>query len=42
MLTTLRGAARQLIVAEELAGGDPATEMTGPSGQVPLSESRRA
>jgi hypothetical protein len=40
-LPALRDEARELIVAQELAGGDPAVESTGPSGQVPL-EPRRA
>jgi hypothetical protein len=36
-LPKLRGEARELIVAQELAGGDPATERTGPADQVPLA-----
>ncbi len=35
-LPFIRSEARQLIVAQEMAGGDPPTEMTGPSAQVPL------
>jgi MFS family permease len=35
-LPALRVEARQLIVAQELAGGDPPAEMTGPGDQVPL------
>src|SRR5258708_34801265 len=41
-LPALRGEARELIVAQELAGGDPATQMTGPAGPGPLRESRAA
>ncbi len=33
-LPSLRGEARQLIVAQGLAGGDPPAEMTGPADQV--------
>ncbi len=36
-LPFIRSEARQLIVAQEMAGGDPPTEMTGPSAQVPLA-----
>ena len=32
----LRVEARRLIVAQGMAGGEPATEMTGPGAQVPL------
>jgi MFS family permease len=35
-LPALRAEARQLIVAQELAGGDPAAEVTGPAAEVPL------
>ncbi|PWT80006.1 MAG: MFS transporter, partial [Blastocatellia bacterium] len=35
-LPGLRVQARQLIVAQGVAAGDPAQEMTGPSEQVPL------
>jgi MFS family permease len=35
-LPSLRGEARQLIVAQELAGGTPAAEKTGGSDEVPL------
>jgi len=35
----LRDEARQLIVAQEMAGGAPPAEMTGPSGQVAVTES---
>ncbi len=35
-LPALRGAARQLIVAEELAGGDPPAEVTNQGAAVPL------
>jgi len=35
-LPSLRPAARQLIVAQGLAGGDPPQEITGPGDQVPL------
>jgi MFS family permease len=35
-LPSLRGEARQLIVAQGLAAGDPPEEMTGPADQVPL------
>jgi len=35
-LPALRGEARQLIVAQGLAGGDPPQEMTGPAAEVPL------
>jgi MFS family permease len=41
-LPQLRPAARQLIIAQQGAGGDPAVEATGPGGQVPLSASRQA
>jgi MFS family permease len=37
-LPSLRGEARALIVAQELAGGDPVQEVTGPADQVPLEE----
>src|SRR5262249_28226002 len=37
-LPFLRGEARALIVAQELAGGDPVQEVTGPADQVPLEE----
>jgi MFS family permease len=36
-LPSIRAEARQLIVAQEMAGGQPPAEMTGPSGQVPLA-----
>ena len=39
-LPTLRVEARRLIVAQGLAGGEPATEMTGPGAQVPLDDDR--
>ena len=35
-LPAIRGEARQLIVAQGLAGGDPPQEITGPGDQVPL------
>jgi len=35
-LPSLRHEARQLIVAQGLAGGDPPAEMTGPAQEVPL------
>jgi MFS family permease len=35
-LPGIRGEARQLIIAQGLAGGDPAQEITGPGDQVPL------
>ncbi len=35
-LPGLRVEARRLIVAQGIAGGEPATEMTGPGAQVPL------
>jgi MFS family permease len=37
VLPSLRGEARELIVAQGLAGGDPPAEVTGPADQVPLS-----
>jgi MFS family permease len=40
-LPALRGEARQLIVAQEMAGGLPPAEVTGPSDQVVLQSSRR-
>ena len=40
-LPSLRGEARQLIVAQGLAGGEPAAQMTGPGEQAPL-ETRSA
>jgi MFS family permease len=39
-LPSLRGEARQLIVAQGLAGGDPAAVMTGPADHVPLPTER--
>ena len=39
-LPAIRGEARQLIVAQELAGGDPPVEITGPTDQVPLRAHR--
>ena len=36
-LPSIRAEARELIVAQEMAGGQPSAEMTGPSGQVPLA-----
>jgi len=39
-LPTLRVEARRLIVAQGMAGGEPATEMTGPGAQVPLDDDR--
>lgn len=39
-LPTLRVEARRLIVAQGVAGGEPATEMTGPGAQVPLDDDR--
>jgi len=35
-LPALRPEARQLIVAQSLAGGDPPAEMTGPAAEVPI------
>jgi MFS family permease len=35
-LPALRSEARQLIVAQSLAGGDPPAEMTGPAAEVPI------
>jgi MFS family permease len=35
-LPTLRSEARQLIVAQGLAGGEPPSQMTGPADKVPL------
>jgi hypothetical protein len=35
-LPALRVEARQLIVAQGMAGGDPPAEVTGPGDQVPL------
>jgi len=35
-LPALRGEARELIVAQEMAGGAPSAEMTGPAAEVPL------
>jgi MFS family permease len=40
-LPKLRGEARQLILAQGLAGGDPPQEITGPAEQVPLSATER-
>ncbi len=37
-LPTLRGEARELIVAQGLAAGEPAQEITGPGDQVPLNK----
>ena len=39
-LPALRVEARRLIVAQGMAGGEPATEMTGPGAQVPLDDDR--
>ena len=39
-LPALRVEARRLIVAQGVAGGEPATEMTGPGAQVPLDGDR--
>jgi MFS family permease len=39
-LPAIRGEARQLIVAQGLAGGDPPQEITGPGDQVPLHAKR--
>jgi MFS family permease len=39
-LPSLRNEARQLIVAQEMAGGVPSVEMTGPSAQVKLDAHR--
>jgi MFS family permease len=39
-LPSLRDEARQLIVAQEMAGGNPPAEMTGPAGQVPIEPRR--
>jgi MFS family permease len=36
-LPALRGEARQLIIAQELAGGDPAAEVTAHGGDAPLA-----
>jgi MFS family permease len=38
-LPALRGEARQLIVAQSMAGGDPPAEMTGPAAEVPMRTS---
>jgi len=39
-LPAIRGEARQLIVAQGLAGGDPPQEITGPGDEVPLGIKR--
>ena len=38
-LPSLRVEARELIVAQSLAGGDPPAEMTGPAAEVPMRTS---
>lgn len=39
-LPAIRGEARQLIIAQGLAGGDPPQEITGPGDQIPLATKR--
>jgi hypothetical protein len=39
-LPRLRVEARELIVAQGLAGGDPPQEITGPAEEVPLHATR--